>query len=854
MYYWAADLYVPDGDNLTKRSMAEIRPGRPRRVLYWVAFTCILLCSAVLICYRIDEPLWESGHHGHHMAELPHNALNYLRFGYWDTKLGYVLNYGKLEPVGGFSYRVDHPMVGPVMISLAYRVFGVDEWSARLAFVILALGSSVLTFLLALRLSENRWNAMAALLLCAWSPMMLFYGRVPAPHNVSLFFSLLFFYLYWRWFVTERSGYLIAAFAMLTVGAFTDWIAYFAIGPVLVHYFFFRGKARKWPVVLAFMLCPFLLFGLYLAWIFWLVGPHSLQNLWGTFVDRTISSHGLGVPLTVSGVLRVYYERAVYWLTMPVLALSIGWIVSFGRMLVSRRISASQGLLFALFAFGFSYNLVFTNLVMVHDFSMLYHLVPAFALASASVLVWIAARYSHRTTILTGVAIGMVLALFAGQSFKAFWTEHGKDVPHTEVYYAGKALDEVVSDTGSYIDAVEFTPYLALRMYAAADRSFRRVETLDDFVKVEDDPTYEAIVVNNSDGTEAELREYLTEGYPRTDVSGYSIFELDRDGSNTVVENPHIENPYKITFQDQIEFLGFDIDRFVYQKDEQIEWTERYLTQHAELLPEYRTTFRVVNYWRKITGEPIDYTLRTQFDAHNGQLYRLEQPYGGLDDLYPTVYWPTNQIIREEFEIVVPAEHPSLNYGMWVSVERDAGWYLLPEASQLTDTTNRVRVGQIYVRATATEVSPESISYNIDYPVDVRLDGGLSLIELGLSQDAVYPGDLLVVTLTWRAQTEVGQDYKVFVHVMDPGGRLVAQHDGKPDHWRQPTSQWEPGTPIQDAHPVLFPLDVPPGTYDIQVGMYQEGTMERLSVLSASGSPSSDVVQVGTVEVLPLDE
>jgi hypothetical protein len=191
---------------------------------------------------------------------------------------------------------------------------------------------------------------------------------------------------------------------------------------------------------------------------------------------------------------------------------------------------------------------------------------------------------------------------------------------------------------------------------------------------------------------------------------------------------------------------------------------------------------------------------------------------------------------------------------MWVCVERDAGWYLLPEPSQVTDATNRVRVGQIYVRATAAEVSPESISYNVDYPIDVRLDKGLPLVESGLSQDAVYPGDLLVVTLTWRAQAVVGQDYKGFVHIIDPEGRLVAQHDGKPDHWRQPTPQWEPGTPIQDAHPVVIPPNVSPGTYHIRAGMYQEGTMDRVSVLSASGAPASDAVQLGTVEVSPLDE
>jgi hypothetical protein len=29
------------------------------------------------MAYRINEPIWERGHHGYMMTEYPHNAVNY---------------------------------------------------------------------------------------------------------------------------------------------------------------------------------------------------------------------------------------------------------------------------------------------------------------------------------------------------------------------------------------------------------------------------------------------------------------------------------------------------------------------------------------------------------------------------------------------------------------------------------------------------------------------------------------------------------------------------------------------------------------------------------------------------------
>jgi hypothetical protein len=152
------------------------------------------------------------------------------------------------------------------------------------------------------------------------------------------------------------------------------------------------------------------------------------------------------------------------------------------------------------------------------------------------------------------------------------------------------------------------------------------------------------------------------------------------------------------------------------------------------------------------------------------------------------------------------------------------------------------------------DLALEPISFAVDNPVDVNLDGDLSLVCFGQSQETVYPGDPLTVTLTWRAQAAVAQDYKVFVHLMDSNGHLAAQHDAEPDRWGYPTSQWVPGALVRDVHPLSIPPDILPGTYYIQTGMYLEETLERLPVSDSSEPSRDNIVMVGTVEVLPPNE
>jgi 4-amino-4-deoxy-L-arabinose transferase-like glycosyltransferase len=109
--------------------------------------------------------------------------------------------------------------------------------------------------------------------------------------------------------------------------------------------------------------------------------------------------------------------------------------------------------------------------------------------------------------------------------------------------------------------------------------------------------------------------------------------------------------------------------------------------------------------------------------------------------------------------------------------------------------------------------------------------------------------DIVPLTLFWQRQAPLGEDYQVFVHLLDEHGQLVTQSDSAPAGGSRPTSSWGEGEVIVDRHGVLLGDELAPGTYELRVGMYLPTTGERLPVQDAAGKPLGDSLSLGTVEV-----
>jgi len=99
-----------------------------------------------------------------------------------------------------------------------------------------------------------------------------------------------------------------------------------------------------------------------------------------------------------------------------------------------------------------------------------------------------------------------------------------------------------------------------------------------------------------------------------------------------------------------------------------------------------------------------------------------------------------------------------------------------------------------------------------------------------LDRRVVYPGETLHLTLYWQALSPMAEDYTVFTHLLLPPDQVWAQDDQQPHEGQKPTSTWQPGQVIADQHQLALPPEIPPGVYEIEIGLYLAASGDRLRV------------------------
>lgn len=108
---------------------------------------------------------------------------------------------------------------------------------------------------------------------------------------------------------------------------------------------------------------------------------------------------------------------------------------------------------------------------------------------------------------------------------------------------------------------------------------------------------------------------------------------------------------------------------------------------------------------------------------------------------------------------------------------------------------------------------------------------------------AAAPGTRLPVTLDWTAGAPVAAEARVFIHLRDAQGRLVAQHDSL----SYPALAWRPGDRFRIWGGLDIPPDAAPGEYAVLVGLYDTASGRRWSV---PGAPDN-ALRLGAVLVAP---
>ncbi len=239
--------------------------------------------------------------------------------------------------------------------------------------------------------------------------------------------------------------------------------------------------------------------------------------------------------------------------------------------------------------------------------------------------------------------------------------------------------------------------------------------------------------------------------------------------------------------------------------------------------PAYRTgeAVEVDLFWQALAAPGEDYLPRLQLLDAAGTVYAelAEKPVAGA---YPTAWWQAGELVRDPHALFIPAATPAGRYRLALSLVRAA------------DGSSRapVELAEIAVQGREHGYEPPAPEHVQAVPFGPAVElVGYDLAGAGLTVGspvlAAGPGPL-EVTLYWHARQTPDKNYRVFVHLLDAGGQIVAQHDGAPGDGELPALGWLPGEYLADTHRLALPPALPAGAYHLLVGLYDPVTRQRL--------------------------
>ena len=262
-------------------------------------------------------------------------------------------------------------------------------------------------------------------------------------------------------------------------------------------------------------------------------------------------------------------------------------------------------------------------------------------------------------------------------------------------------------------------------------------------------------------------------------------------------------------------------------------------------------------------GQPIVLTL---YQSVSEPLDGIWMPYAQLgpvvgrwttDSRLLTTQWLPGEVVTERYELPVPfnlqggAHRLSLGYAD-LSGSRPE----LPFSSGETS----VDLGTVIVepsldppRRSVLERAVANLGNQVAL-MKARLRVGLEMRDGPWSEPlVVHGGDVLHLTLNWRALASPRQSDTVFIHLMDSAGSYVSGHDYTPLGGACPSylwfPKWLPDQTFIDPYRFALPDELPPGDYFLETGMYGMTSIRRVPVVDLAGNLAGDRVVLGPVRV-----
>jgi hypothetical protein len=225
-------------------------------------------------------------------------------------------------------------------------------------------------------------------------------------------------------------------------------------------------------------------------------------------------------------------------------------------------------------------------------------------------------------------------------------------------------------------------------------------------------------------------------------------------------------------------------------------------------------------FWERLSGvQASDSKIKLSLlDAANQVMHIWSIP--PVRDDYPPSSWQPGERLRGQHILQLPA---NLIEGIY--------------RYQLED----VPLGQISIEA-PNRVFGEP---EFEHQVEAVFADQIALVGYTIEAPDTDPPAPLSLKLIWQAHGEIPISYRVFVHIVDQEGQILAQSDAEPADWTRPTTGWADGEYIIDEHQIVLPATKSLDNASIRLGLYDATSGTRLEV---DGSDSIEVPLPNIIE------
>ena len=273
------------------------------------------------------------------------------------------------------------------------------------------------------------------------------------------------------------------------------------------------------------------------------------------------------------------------------------------------------------------------------------------------------------------------------------------------------------------------------------------------------------------------------------------------------IEELAIPHHLRHDFDGQVELLGYDLSTAEVQAGEAV---------------------RVILFWRTLRSMENDYRLHLQAQDNEGNVW-AEGDLPLANEGYPTNRWNEGEIIKGQYDLAIDAAAPTGEFPLRVN--------LLDKASGSPVEKEGIALTMLSVAAPKRLFT---VPTEIQHPLRANLADKVTFLGYDLDKATIRPGGTLHLTLYWQALAKMETSYTVFVHLLDAQNRTWGQMDNLPVGGTHPTTSWLPGEVVRDEYEIVVDATAPAGEYQIEVGMYDLGTMLRLPALDEQGNSLSD--------------